>query len=118
VHSRMPLESGIVYGFPSAMDLKDVYLQDSWVLGVETDESHVCFVLDAALEPGNPKFYSPPKPNEQHAYARLRWCLHGEVHWNEGPNLNDPATDATGEVDFGNIDAWWGEQQQVEYLAD
>jgi hypothetical protein len=116
------------------MDLEQVYLEDSWVLGVETYESHLCFLLDAVLLPGNPKFYSPPKPDEQHAYARLRWCLYGEVYWNEGPNLDHPATDASGERDFGNIDTRWGEgdsqyvegswgsvvihhaTQQVEYL--
>jgi len=29
------------------MDLEQVYLEDSWVLGVETYESHVWFLLDA-----------------------------------------------------------------------
>lgn len=41
-----------------------------------------------------------------HAYTRLRWCLHGEMHWNEGPNLDRPAVDANDEVDLGHIDAW------------
>jgi len=89
--------------------LRHVYLPDSWVLGVETSESSVCFVLDAVLEQGHPCFYWPPKPGEQHAYARLRWCLHGEVCWNDGPNLGSAATDAGGEKDYGNIDAWFRE---------
>jgi hypothetical protein len=48
---------------PDAMD--HVYLADSWVLGLEADETHVCFTLDAVEEEGHPRFYWPPKPNEQ-----------------------------------------------------
>ena len=92
---------------PDAMD--HVYLADSWVLGLEADETHVCFTLDAVLEEGHPRFYWPPKPDEQYAHARLRWCLTGEVWWNDGPHLDRPATDATGEKDFWNIDSWWHE---------
>ena len=90
------------------MELEHVYLPDSWVLDIETDATSVCFFLDAALTPGHPLFYSPPKAGEQHAYARLRWCLTGEVHWNEGPNLDHPACDASGEFDYGHVDSWVG----------
>ena len=51
----------------------------------------------------------------QYAYTRLRWCLGGVVHWNDGPNLDHPATDATGELDYGNIDAWF-EESGVDHL--
>lgn len=89
--------------------MRHVYLPDSWVLAVETDGStFVSFLLDAALQPEHPLFYSPPKPGEQYAYARLRWRLSGQVHWNDGPNLDHPAIDASGEPDFGNIDSWIG----------
>ena len=69
--------------------MEHVCLPDSWVLGVETDATFVSFLLDAVLLPEHPRFYSPPKPGEQYAYARLWWRLTGEVHWNEGPNLTD-----------------------------
>lgn len=95
--------------------MQRVYLPDSWVLGVETDLTRVCFLLDAVLTPEHSRYYAPPKPGEQHAYARLRWCLTGRVHWNEGPNLDHPATDASGEFDYGNIDAWF-EENGVDYL--
>lgn len=96
------------------MEMRRVYLPDSWVLAVETDSTKVCFVLDAVLMPEHPR-YAPPKPGEQHAYARLRWCLAGEVLWNDGPNLVRPATDASGELDYGHIDAWF-EESGVDYL--
>lgn len=86
--------------------LRHVFLPDSWVLDVRTTESSVCFVLDAVLQEGHPRFSWPPEAGEQYAYVRLRWCLHGLVQWNDGPNLGAPATDADGEHDFGNIDAW------------
>lgn len=86
-----------------------MYLPDSWVLAVETDaSSYVSFLLEAALQPEHPLYYSPPHPGEQYAYARLRWRLTGRVHWNEGPSLDHPACDASGEFDFGNIDSWIG----------
>jgi hypothetical protein len=95
--------------------MQHVYLPDSWVLGIETDSTMVCFVLDAVLTPEHSRYYTPPKPGEQHAYTRLRWCLRGQVRWNAGPKLDHPAIDASGEKDFGNIDAWF-EEKGVEYL--
>lgn len=86
--------------------LQRVFLPDSWVLEVTTTATSVCFVLDAVLQEGHPRFFWPPRPGEQYPYARLRWCLHGRVHWNDGPNLAAPATDANREHDFGNIDVW------------
>ncbi len=86
-----------------------VYLPDSWVLSVRTDADLVRFLIDAVLEYEHPMFYWPPHAGEQYPYAILRWQMSGEVHWNEGPNLDKPAIDATGEIDFGNIDAWWSE---------
>lgn len=119
----------------NAGTMDQVFLPDSWVLDVTTTDSSVCFVLDAVLQEGHARFYWPPRPGEQYPYARLRWCLHGQVHWNDGPRLDAPATDAAGERDFGNIDTWleleggkqllegdWGSvvvaatSQSVEYL--
>ncbi|HPB44504.1 MAG: hypothetical protein M9952_04030 [Microthrixaceae bacterium] len=117
------------------MELEHVSLVDSFVLSIESDESYVAFELDAALETAHERFYEPPRPGENGAYAHLRWCLRGEVWWNEGPHLDRPAIGADGERDFGGIDVWfsegdvdhlegeWGEVavrgavQTVEYLS-
>ena len=108
--SRLPFD------LVTAIDgLENVYLPDSWVLSVEATDTSVCFVLDAVLQEGHPRFYWPPKPGEQYAYARLRWCLRGEVWWNDGPHLDRPAVDASGERDFGNIDAWF-QEGDVDHL--
>lgn len=87
-------------------ELSRIHLPDSWVLGVETSASSVSFVLDAALSEEHPRFYSPPNEDERHAYVKLCWRIEGSVHWNEGPNLRNPAVDATGEPDFGHVDVW------------
>lgn len=86
-----------------------VYLPDSWVLSVHTDTDSVRFLIEAVLEHDHPMFYWPPHSGEQYPYATMRWQISGEVHWNEGPNLDKPAIDASGTSDFGNIDAWWSE---------
>jgi hypothetical protein len=86
-----------------------VYLPDSWVLSVHTDTDFVRSLIDAVLEHGHPMFDWPPHSGEQNPYATMRWQISGEVHWNEGPNLDKPAIDANGQRDFGNIDAWWSE---------
>ena len=93
-----------------------VYLPDSWVLAVDPGMNSVSFLLEAVLTADHPAYYWPPRPGEQYPYALLRWTLRGEVHWNEGPNLDRPATDANGEIDFGNIDAWW-QEGDVEHLS-
>lgn len=87
-------------------DIEHVYLEDSWVLSVETTASWISFVLEAALLESHPRFYTPPNLGERHAYAKLRWSLQGEVQWTDGPHLDHPATDASGTKDFGHIDSW------------
>ena len=73
------------------------------------------FVLDAALREGHARYVWPPPPGQQYTYARARWCIRGEVWWNDGPHLDRPAVDASGELDFGHIDAWW-QEAQVDHL--
>lgn len=95
--------------------MQKVFLPDSWVLAVEWDAGCLCLELDAVLEEGHPLYYYPPKQGEQYPYAHLRWCLRGEVHWNEGPNLAHRAPDPDGSVDYGNVDAWF-QEGDVEHL--
>lgn len=96
--------------------LAGIYLPDSWVLELVVAPQKLCFLLEAALEEGHPLFYSPPERGEMDAFAEVWWCIEGAVHWNEGPNLGRPATDATGSRDFGHIDVWLrhGENETLE----
>jgi hypothetical protein len=93
----------------SSSPLAGVCLPDSWVLSVESEETRLTLVLDAVLDESHPRFYWPPSSGEQHAYARIRWQITGGVRWVDGPHLDQPAIDASGERDFGNVDGWWSE---------
>ena len=87
---------------------QNVYLPDSFVLEVNSSEVEVCFTIEAALELDHPLYYSPPHPGEMHAYAILRWCLRGDVHWNDVPHP-PRARDASGATDYGSVNEWWSE---------
>jgi hypothetical protein len=114
-------------------DLADVYLEDSWVLDIVPTEGGVTFRLDAVLTAAHPR-YEPPAPDEHYCYQRVRLTIasakRSVLHRSDAP----PATDASGEVDFGNIDeftevdwdgeaAWevrggWGDLLTVEPSVD
>lgn len=114
-------------------DLAEIYLEDSWVLSVTPTEHGVVFRLDAVLTPDHHR-YQPPGPGEQHCYRRARLTVAStkrlKLHRSDTP----AATDASGELDFGNIDvfttvdwdgevAWemsgdWGELLTVEPSVD
>lgn len=100
------------------MELEHVDLGESWVLGIETESNRVCFLLDAVLTRDHPRFYWPPKPNEVNALARLRWCLAGEVHWNDGPNLDRPTVDPDGSSDYGQVDVFLASEDMRNFALE
>ena len=113
--------------------LGGTYLEDSWVLDVSDVGLVVTFALDLVLTPDHPQ-YEPPSPGEQYCYRRARLTVASSkrslLHRSDAP----PATDASGELDFGNIDlftpvdwdgeaAWeirgtWGDLLAVEPSVD
>jgi hypothetical protein len=104
--------------------IREIYLEDSWVLDVGADTAAVEFRIDFVLREQHPD-YQAPKPNEQYCYrqGRLRFTSVRDVLWTR--RGAPPARDATGEVDYGNIDHlefdgdryWlsgdWGEMELV-----
>jgi hypothetical protein len=112
-------------------ELADVLLEESYVLAIDDRDDAIAFSLDAVLTPSHPA-YRPPAPNEQYCYRRGQLVVASA----ERPRLRrsgaHPATDATGDQDFGNIDSlhrvdsdgrdmWamegeWGELEVVEPL--
>ena len=83
--------------------LRGLYLEDSWVLGVEAHDSGITFDLDAVLTEEHP-LYRVPRPDEQYCYRRGTLRIDGAVSFraSDAP----PARDASGELDYGNIDAF------------
>jgi hypothetical protein len=86
--------------------LEHVYLEDSYVLDIKTDPSSVEFSLLVVLNEQHP-LYEPPRPDEQYCYrkALLRFPETERVEWLE--RSMKPYTDASGEIDYGNIDEFY-----------
>ena len=116
--------------YPDAFaDLAEIYLEDSWVLDVAATEHGVSFRLDAVLTPDHPR-YHPPARGEQHCYRRATLTVATTKRSLLTRSDVPGATDASGELDYGNIDvfsavdwegesAWemsgeWGELLTVE----
>jgi hypothetical protein len=91
--------------YPELPGLEALYLEDSYVLGVRESPSEVRFELEAVLTEDHPS-WSPPRPNEQYAYRRVDLVFPnpGQIEWVE--KAMTPFQDATGEIDYGNIDSF------------
>lgn len=80
-----------------------VYLEDSYVLEISESRDRLVFDLDAVLTPEHAA-YHPPRPGEQYCYAHAR-LVFPDVELVEWVTRSACCfTDATGEVDLGNID--------------
>lgn len=86
--------------------LEHVYLEDSYVLDIQSSPSSVEFSLSVVLTEQHP-LYSSPRPGEQYCYRNglLRFSNVDRVEWLEKSMI--PSTDATGAVDYGNIDEFY-----------
>lgn len=85
--------------------LGDVDLVDSFVLDLDSDGQTLWLLVEAALGRDHSRFYWPPRAGEQHAYARARVRLAGEITWLAGP-FPRRASDASGELDYGDASGW------------
>jgi len=100
----------------------DIYLEDSFVLGICESPNEISFIVEAVLTELHP-LYTPPESDEQYCYKTAKIVFQGLkcVKW---INRNEaPFTDASGEEDYGNIDVFelsndkyvlagdWGELQ-------
>lgn len=84
--------------------LSDVYFEDSWVLEVSATERSAMLLLDLVLTESHPA-WQPAKPGEQYCYRRACLRFDDATSVLYRPSALHPTTDATGEIDFGNIDA-------------
>lgn len=85
--------------------LEQIYLEDSFVLGVEILPGSVKVQLDVVLREGHPSYVAAGE-DEQYCFRKgvLRLEEVGEVTWHmpTGP----PAIDASGDTDYGGIDSY------------
>lgn len=94
--------------------LRGIYLEDSYVMGIEEREGGISFTVDAVLTEDHPRYHSP-KPGEQYCYAGivLDFGSVTSVDWLE--RSEHVFTDPDGEQDLGNIDVlrWEGDLYDI-----
>ncbi|MGQ7816221.1 hypothetical protein [Metapseudomonas furukawaii] len=97
--------------------LKEVYLEDSYVLEIEETIDKLIFRLEAVLTEKNP-FFTPPNPEEQYCYKIATLEFHGAhfIRWiKKSKNIN---TDSAKETDLGNIDTFTIENRLCTLSGD
>jgi len=90
--------------YPQLSGFEGVHLENSFVLALKATPGLLTLDVELVLTPEHPA-YHPPAPGEQNRYARasidfpdvrsLTWTGQG----------TPPAVDASGETDYGGIDA-------------
>lgn len=85
--------------------LRELLLEESYVLGITAIPGKVTFELDLVLTPGHGE-YSPPGPGQQYCSRRGLLVFEGVTRllWSQAGN--PPAVDASGEADYGQIDSF------------
>jgi hypothetical protein len=93
----------------------NLVLEESFVLGIIATPTRVTMDVEFALTPDHPAS-GPPPPDENEAYRRgqIRFVGVRRLVWVD--QCARPATDSTGEVDYGHIDdlRWDGESFELE----
>jgi len=86
--------------------LRDLYLEDSYVLEIQQYDKYIDFFLEAVLTEEHP-LYKSPLPNEQYCYKniKLRFSNFDKAKWIEKTNVSN--IDINGEIDIGNIDCFY-----------
>jgi hypothetical protein len=94
--------------------LEHLYLEDSFVLGIDEREGGIAFTLEAVLTEDH-RCYHPPEPGEQYCYARvvLTFAKASAVEWLE--RSDHVFTDPDGTQDLGGIDflRWDGDRYDI-----
>ena len=84
---------------------KNIYLEDSYVLGIDETSNKLIFDVEIVLHEEHP-LYTTPKPDEQYCYKKGK-IIFDELNSVDWINKNNKAyTDAEGDEDLGNIDVF------------
>jgi hypothetical protein len=92
--------------FEVVADLQNIYLEDSYVLGIHEAEDALFFDLEAVLTEDHPA-YAPPSVDMQYCYREARLIFRGSLkaNWIER-NFSSRSVDPDGSVDIGEIDGF------------
>lgn len=98
-------------------NFKDIYLEDSFVLGIEESENQVSFTVEMVLTEEHP-MYSPPHNGEQYCYKKGK-IIFQELKAVKWLNRNmQPFTDANNSEDYGNIDSFQSSSEGYHLSGD
>ncbi|MGI5377901.1 hypothetical protein ACQEV2_27375 [Streptomyces sp. CA-251387] len=101
--------------YPQLAGFENLYLEDSFVLGIEATPARLALEVELVLTPQHPS-YHPPGADEQNCYARavIEFQNVRDLSWTgQG---TPPALDASGDKDYGGIDTlfWNGSVFHLE----
>jgi hypothetical protein len=96
---------GRVRPYTELPDLAEIVLEESYVLGITAEPGTVTFDIDFVLTRDHSE-YVEPSPSERECFRRGSMRLSGVRRLTWDAQGAPPATDATGEQDFGHIDSF------------
>jgi len=98
-------------------DFENIYLEDSYVLGIYESPIQLIFEVEIVLHEKHP-LYTLPKPNEQYCYKKGKIIFDGvkSVNWIKKSNMS--YTDPDGEIDYGNIETFELKNNRFHLIGD
>lgn len=97
--------------------LADVYLEDSYVLGIAETPDSLSFELELVLTRSHPRYHEP-RPDEQYCYEDAVLTIPGATKVEWVTRSSQTYRDATGEEDLGNIDSFHYHDGRYEIVGD
>lgn len=98
-------------------NFKHIYLEDSFVLGIEESEDGLSFIVEMVLTENHP-LYTTPNASEQYCYKKGK-IIFQECKSVEWLNKNtQPFTDVDDSEDYGNIDSFTLSSEGYHLLGD
>ncbi|WP_199246523.1 hypothetical protein [[Phormidium] sp. ETS-05] len=89
---------------------ENVYLEDSYVLGIKAQGSVVEILIEAVLTENHP-LYTPPLPGEQYCYRQMTIKFPLPQNYTL-VNKMRAISGGDGRVDYGNIEEFYRNEQQ------
>ena len=93
--------------------LSDIVLEESWVLAIDASLTRVTVLLDLVLTAEHPD-YQPPYDDEMYCYRRGALVVDSDTAVLLRRSTRPPAVDATGELDYGHVEAFCPTPDLVE----
>jgi hypothetical protein len=95
----------------------DVVLEESYVLSICATPGKFEITVELVLTPDHPAYAVPPADeNECYRRGTIRFSAVKRLVWDDQGAR--PATDATGQVDFGHIDVFGWDAERFELRGD